>query len=302
MFLKKPIDFDAFWRGVRRQGDAIPLTPEIVADPLRTTDDVQVFQVSFYSLDHIKISGWYCRPAAVSGTLPALLTLPGYQSEPRIPSDWARRGYAVLNVAPRGKLRSNRQFNPGIPGLLTHNIVDRNTYAYRGLYADAWRGIDFLLTRPEVDPARIGMVGSSQSGGLTIVTAALRSEIKAASAGAPFLCAIGQAIQRADTYPYQEINDYLAAYPGSRDAVMETLAYFDGVNFADKITCPLIMNIGLRDNICPPDTGRAVFDAVGSSDKTLYPYADQGHDAGAHLHGSVMTNFFARHLQDSVET
>jgi cephalosporin-C deacetylase len=293
---RKPIDFDAFWNDVRDQADGIPLLPEVVADPVRTTPDVSVFRAYFTSLDHIRIAGWYCRPAEFSGTLPALLTLPGYQAEPGIPVDWARRGYAVVSVGMRGKLRSNSRFNPGIPNLLTHNIVDRHTYAYRGIYADAWRGIDFLVSRPEIDPARVGMVGSSQAGGLTVVTAALRPEIKAASAGSPFLCDVENAIRLTDTYPYQEINDYLAAFPDSRGAVTETLGYYDGVNFAGGITCPFIMNIGLRDNICPQEAGRAAFDAVGASDKTLYPYPDQGHDAGAHLHGPVIAEFFARHL------
>ena len=295
----KPADFDAFWEDVRRQADEIPLAAEIVADSLRSTNEVSVYEIFFNSLDHIRIAGWYCRPAEFTGNLPALLTLPGYQSDPRIPSDWARRGYAVLNVAARRKLHSSHQFNPGIPNLLTQNIVDRHTYSYRGLYADSWRGLDVLLSRPEIDPARVGMVGSSQSGGLTVVTAALRPEIKAASAGAPFLCAVRDAIHLTDTYPYQEINDYLNAYPASRDAVMQTLSYFDGLNFADKVTCPLIMNIGLRDNICPPDTGRTVFEAISSPDKTLYPYPDQGHEAGAHLHTPVAAEFFARHLQNT---
>jgi len=299
MTLPRPADFDEFWEDVLRQTAAIPLAPEVVADPMRSTAEVSVFQIFFTSLDHIRIAGWYSLPAKFAGTLPALLTLPGYQSDPGIPSEWARRGCAVLNVAARGKLRSNRQFDPGIPNLLTHNIVDRHTYAYRGLYADACRGVDFLLSRPEVDPARIGMYGSSQSGGPTVVTSALRPEIRAASAGAPFLCGVDEAIRLTDAYPYQEINDYIAAYPGSRDAVMETLAYFDGMNFAGRVACPLIMNVGLRDNICPPDTGRAVFEAIGTSDKVFYPYPDQGHDAGAHLHGRIVAEFFACRLQNS---
>ena len=106
---QKPAYFDAFWDDVRREAEAIPLAPEIVAEPLRTTNDVSVFRVRFTSLDHIRIAGWYCRPTEFSGTLPALLTVPGYQAETRIPSDWAQRGYAVLNVAVRGKLGSNDQ-------------------------------------------------------------------------------------------------------------------------------------------------------------------------------------------------
>ena len=163
----KPADFDAFWEGVERQAAAIPLDAEVVPDPLRTSADIEVFQVFYTSLDNVRIAAWYCRPTRRPERAPAMLFLPGYQMDPPIPKEWARKGYIALSVAPRGKLRSNRQFNPGYPNLLTYNIVDRHTYAYRGFYVDAWRGIDFLLSRPEVEPSRIGVTGSSQGGGLT---------------------------------------------------------------------------------------------------------------------------------------
>src|SRR4029079_16076986 len=127
----------------------------------------------------VRIAGWYCRPreSFIAGQYPGLSIVPGYVSEPTLPKSWARMGYAAIGVAPRGKLRSNRQFNPGYPGLLTHNIVDRNTYSYRGFYVDAFRAVDFLLGQPEIDGSRIGITGGSQGGALTIVTAAVRSEI-----------------------------------------------------------------------------------------------------------------------------
>jgi len=223
--------------------------------------------------------------------------LPGYQMDPPIPKEWARQGYLALSVAPRGKLRSNRQFNPGYPNLLTYNIVDRHTYAYRGFYVDAWRGIDVLLSRPEVDPSRIGVTGSSQGGGLTITTAAIRPEVRAAAAGAPYLCGFWDAIDLTHTYPYEEINDYLRLHPDSRPAVEETLAYFDGINFADQIPCPIIVNIGLQDNVCPPETGYALFNKIGAPDKRLYTYSGHGHDAGRHQHSAIVERFFAHHLR-----
>lgn len=216
--------------------------------------------------------------------------------EPPIPKDWARKGYCTLSVAPRGKLRSHRQFNPGYPNLLTHNIVDRHTYSYRGFYVDTWRGVDFLLSRPEVDAARIGVTGNSQGGGLTITTAAMRPEIRAAAAGAPYLCGFMDAIALTHTYPYEEINDYLRLYPERRQAVTETVAYFDGINFADHITCPIIVNIGLQDNVCPPETGYALFTRIGAPEKRLYPYDGYGHDAGRVTHSAVVDAFFAQHL------
>jgi cephalosporin-C deacetylase len=294
--VKKPDDFDAFWDGVQQQAAAVPLEPEMIPDPLRTSAEVEVFQVFYTSIEHVRIAAWYCRPTRRVGRLPALLLLPGYQADPPIPKEWALKGYGALSVAPRGKLRSNRQFNPGYPNLLTYNIVDRHTYAYRGFYVDAWRGIDFLLSRPEVDPTRLGVTGSSQGGGLTITTAAMRPEIRAAAAGAPYLCGFMDAIALTHTYPYEEINDFLRAHPDSRHAVEATVAYFDGINFADKITCPIIVNIGLQDNVCPPETGYALFNQIRATDKQLYTYDGHGHDAGRSKHNAIVERFFAQHL------
>lgn len=294
--VKKPADFDDFWQGVLRQLEAIPLTPEVIPDSLRTSDDIEVFQAFYDSLEQVRVAAWYCRPTRRAARTPAILFLPGYQMDPPIPKEWARKGYIVLSVAPRGKLRSTRQFNPGYPNLLTYNIVDRHTYAYRGFYVDVWRGIDFLLSRPEVDPTRIAVTGSSQGGGLTITTAAMRPEVHAAAAGAPYLCGIMDASALTHTYPYEEINDYLRLYPDRRPAVEETLVYFDGLNFADKITCPIIVNIGLQDNVCPPETGYALFNKIGAADKRLYTYDGHGHDAGRHQHSAIVDRFFAHHL------
>jgi cephalosporin-C deacetylase len=296
--VEKPDDFDAFWDDVLRQASAIPLEAELISDPLRTSDDVEVFQAFYTSVEHVRIAAWYCRPARRAERTPAIVFLPGYQMDPPIPKEWARKGYIAVSVAPRGKLRSNRQFNPGYPNLLTYNIVDRHTYAYRGFYVDTWRGIDFLLSRPEVDPARLGVTGSSQGGGLTITTAAMRPEVRAAAAGAPYLCGFMDAIELTHTYPYEEINDYLRLHPESRREVEATVAYFDGINFASRISCPTIVSIGLQDNVCPPETGYALFDRIGAKDKQLYPYDGHGHDAGRVRHSAIVERFFARHLQE----
>ena len=294
--VEKPDDFDAFWNDVLREASAVPLEPELVPDPLRTSEDIEVFHVFYTSIDRVRVAAWYARPVRRAARTPAIVFLPGYQMDPPIPKEWACKGYAALSVAPRGKLRSNRQFNPGYPNLLTHNMVDRHTYAYRGFYVDTWRSVDFLLSRPEVDPARIGVTGSSQGGGLTITTAAMRPEVCAASAGAPYLCGFTDAAELTHTYPYEEINDYLRLYPERRAQVEETLAYFDGISFADRISCPIIVNIGLQDNVCPPETGFALFDRIGAADKRLYPYDGHGHDAGRAKHSAVVDRFFAHHL------
>jgi cephalosporin-C deacetylase len=294
--VRKPDDIDAFWEDVLAQTAMIPLDPVALYDPLRSTEEIDVYEVFFTSLDQVRIAGWYALPKNRGANLPGLLQVPGYNMEPPVPKLWARKGYAAFSVAPRGKLRSNRQFNPGYPGLLTHSMVDRHTYSYRGFYMDACRAVEFLLGRDEVDSDRIGVTGHSQGGGLTISTAALRPEITAAAAGAPYLCGYMDAIELTDAYPYQEIADYLRMYPESRQEVEDTLAYFDGISLAHRITCPVIVSVGLQDSTCPPETGYAMFDAIASSDKQMYGYDGHGHDANNYEHAAVVDAFLAKHL------
>jgi len=157
----RPPDFDDFWAAIMAEANAIQLNPTMELVPMRSTAEVDVYDIGYDSLDGLRIAGWYCRPkdSYLPPPYPALLIVPGYISEPTLPKSWARMGYAALGVAPRGKLRSNRHYNPGYPGLLVDNIVDRHTYSYRGFYVDACRAVDFVRTRPEVDGTRIGVHG-----------------------------------------------------------------------------------------------------------------------------------------------
>lgn len=293
----KPSDFDEFWEDVSQQAAQIPLNATLTPVPLRSTDEVEVYEVTYDSLDNVRIAGWYCLPRTRKEPLPAVVVYPGYISEPTLPKAYAAQGYAAFGAAPRGKLRSNRQFNPGYPGLLIHNIVDRYTYSYRGFYTDAWRVIDFLEMQSEVDADRIGITGSSQGGALTLMVASMRPQVAAAAAGAPYLTGMMDAIQLTHTYPYEEINEYLRLYPERETAVRDTLAYFDCINFVDRIRCPIIVHIGLNDNVCPPETGYAAFKAIGSQQKKLYPYDGHGHDANAYEHSAIISQFLREHLR-----
>jgi cephalosporin-C deacetylase len=295
----RPPDFDAFWSAIETDLQAIPLQPTMTKIPHRSTAEVEVFEIGYTSLDDVHIAGWYCRPrnSWLPGPYPGLSIVPGYVSEPTLPKSWARLGYAAIGVAPRGKLRSNAQFNPGYPGLLIHNIVDRNTYSYRGFYADAARAIDFLLTRPEIAHDRIGVHGSSQGGALTITTAALRADhIACGAAGAPYLTGFLDCTRLTHSYPYEEINEYLRLYPDREGHVRQTLEYFDCINFAPLVKAPILIYAGLADDVCPPETA---FDLVKAlpGEVEIHAYPRCGHDAGISWEMPAVEAFLAKHLK-----
>ena len=295
--MTKPADFDAFWDEILTRADVIPLNASLTLDPLRSSEEVEVFEVHYDSLNEVRIAGWYCLPRKRPRPLPARVFYRGYISEPTLPKADAAKGYATFGVAPRGKLRSNGQVNPGYPGLLTHNLVDPQSYSYQGFYVDALRVIDFLMQQPEVDPDRIGVQGSSQGGALTLVAAALKPQVKAASAGAPYLTGVADAIDLTRTYPYEEINDYLRIHPQRRDAMVNTWNYYDCINLAERIRCPIILYIGLQDDVCPPETAYPLMDRIRSSEKRLYAYDGHGHDANLHEHNQVIEEFFHDQLK-----
>jgi cephalosporin-C deacetylase len=272
----RPDDFRGFWDGVMAEVASIPLEPQISPEPMRSNEDVQVAQATYRSLGGLQISTWYCVPARGTGPFPALINFPGYKGEPTLRRDWGAKGVVTLTVAVRGKLRSNSGFNPGYPGLLTHGVESRDAYGYKGVIADCVRGVDFLLSRPEVDSERIFAFGTSQGGGLTLITSALRSAIKGGVSGYAFLCCFPESMKMLRSYPYDELSCYARAYPDRVPQMIETLRYYDAVNFAAWITCPMAVGIALEDEVCPPETSYAAYRAL-TGPKELWMFPNSGH-------------------------
>ena len=289
-----PDDFDEFWGGVLAELAEIPLDARVTPDPLRSNDDVNVYQATYRSLGGLEIFAWYSVPAQGEGPFPAILHLPGYKSEPTVRRDWGRKGVVALSVAVRGKLPSSSQFNPGYPGLLTSGVESRDTYSYRGVISDCSRGLDFLLSRPEVDPERVYACGSSQGGGLTLITTGLRPEIKGGVSGYPFLCCYPESMKMLRSYPYDELSCYSRAYPGRTGQMLETLRYFDAVNFAPRIRCPMVVGIALEDEVCPPETSYAAYRLLGG-EKELWLFPDSGH-GNAHAYPAQETAWLERRI------
>lgn len=158
---------------------------------------------------------------------------------------------------------------------MTYHVTDKERFYYRGGYMDCLRGLDFLAARPEVDATRLGMWSRSQGGGFTLATAALDSRLRVAVAEEPFLCNYPQAIELTSA-PYRELHDYVTAHPQERQAVLDTLAYFDPLHLAPRIQCPTLVNIGMRDEVCPAHTILPVFERI-TAPKALHVYPDLVH-------------------------
>lgn len=102
----------------------------------------------------------------------------------------ARKGYIVLAFDPFGQGERQQYLNPktgrsryGPTG--EHSAAGRPLLLLGATFAqyrawDAIRGVDYLLTRPEVDPKRIGCMGHSGGGTMTMYLCALEPRIQVA--------------------------------------------------------------------------------------------------------------------------
>lgn len=93
----------------------IPLNATLTPVPLRSTPEVEVFEVHYDSLDHVRVAGLVLLATAFDRNLYRRLSFTLVIFTPTLPKGHAALGYATFGAAPRGKLRSNAHYNPGYP-------------------------------------------------------------------------------------------------------------------------------------------------------------------------------------------
>jgi cephalosporin-C deacetylase-like acetyl esterase len=272
-----PADLEAFWQRTIEALQHTPLKATLTEAPEHSGREYVTSLVQMDSFAGKRLRAWYAVPRdpVSGGKFPAVLAVPGYGGDKPIPTHLVMSGFAVLTLYPRGQGESRREWELEHSTKLTYHVTDKERFYYRGAYMDCVRGVDFLASRPEVDAARLGMWSRSQGGGLTLATAALDHRLRVAVAEEPFLCNYPVAITLTSR-PYGELHDYAAAHPELRPAILDTLAYFDPLHLAPFIQCPTLVNIGMRDAVCPASTILPVFERI-TAPKALHVYPDLTH-------------------------
>jgi cephalosporin-C deacetylase-like acetyl esterase len=156
----------------------------------------------------------------------------------------AAAGWLILNVDSHDKLPSDPSGNVPRAYQAVGN-TDRETSYFLNMYLRDSRVLDYLLTRPDWDGKTIMLMGGSMGGQQSLALAGLRPE----KISAVLVCVPAGADSNADLHGRK------AGYPNWPSAnadVMKTALYFDTVNFAPRITAPVMAGIGFIDTISPP--------------------------------------------------
>ena len=156
----------------------------------------------------------------------------------------AKNGMAVLCYDPIGQGERNQRLDaqgkPAIRGTTEHTmagigamLVGRQLASYR--IWDGLRALDYLASRPEIDPARLGCTGNSGGGTMTAYLMALDDRI-AVAAPSCFITSL----------------ERLFATIGPQDAEQNITGQVDaGLDHADYVTLhapkPTLLTVGTRD-------------------------------------------------------
>jgi len=276
--LTKEPDFEAFWAETLAESAKAPLNADYQAIAYPALG-VRVYEVSYDGWRGARISGW-CLVPEKGDKFPALVQYHGYsgsKGEAYQYLMWALQGYVVIAVDVRGQSGSTSdpvQYTGGhISGWMTQGIMDKSEYYYRGVYIDCVRAVELACAHPKVDASHVGILGGSQGGALTLAVAALDHRPALAMPDMPYLCHFKRAVDMAMRMPYLEISNYIKRWPKREAQAWRTLSYFDNLNLGPRITCPVLMTVGLQDDICPPSTVYAVFNKITTpKEMKVFPY------------------------------
>jgi len=269
--LTKGNNFDSFWEKSKSELQSIDPKYKITRQNHVSELNIDLYFVEMLSLGEVKVTGWLEVPKK-KGKYPALLIVPGYTSNMNPVLKY--EDMVVFSFNPRNHGDSEEGPYAG-EELWVRGLDDKETYYYRGAYMDCLQALNFLAERKEVDNTNIAVWGGSQGGGFSFMLAAMDDRIAYCVADIPWLC---DWVKYFKTTHWEEIDEWMYKKPERNwTSMLTTLGYFDTMNMAEKIQCPVLMGIGLQDPVCPPATSFATYNYIpGDKEYIVYPQAEHG--------------------------
>jgi cephalosporin-C deacetylase len=284
----RPDDFDAFWDAalaeMRATDSLVELRPAKFQAPF-----AECFDLFFTGVGGSRIHAKYLRPKHAAEPHPAILQFHGYSGDSGEWSDklgYVARGFSVAAMDCRGQGGISEDLG-GVRGNTFKGQIIRGLddapekFTFRQIFLDTAQLAKIVGGFDEVDATRMGAMGGSQGGALTIACAALVPEIKRLAPVYPFL-ADYQRVWEMDlaVEAYEEIRTYFRRYDPlhmREREIFTKLGYIDIQHLAGRIRGETLMGITLMDTICPPSSQFAVFNKI-TAPKEAVIYPDYGHE------------------------
>jgi dipeptidyl aminopeptidase/acylaminoacyl peptidase len=238
--------------GVFRRSSGLVLDPQLVSTPETIHFSTSGGRTA-HALYHAPRNPRYVGP---DGERPPLVVVShgGPTSNASTALDMAKqlltsRGIAVVDVDYGGSTGYGRQYRRELNG--KWGVVDVD---------DCVAAAEFLVTRGDVDPARLAISGGSAGGYTTLSALAFRDVFAAGIT----LFGVGDLETMArDTHKFE--SRYLDRLVGPLPEAAALYRERSPVHFLDRISCPVLVMQGLEDKVVPPSQAEAIVEALAAN-------------------------------------
>jgi cephalosporin-C deacetylase len=252
-----PDDFDPPWRRLYEQARRVDVSPAVGHLEGRH-DGVRVFDVSYTSVDGVRLGGWLALP---DGPVDRGLVIGhGYAGREAPDLPLPVPGAAAIFPCARGLNTRGRV--AGIPDdtdrHVLHGIGSRDRYVLRGCVADLWCAATALLKLVPSIGRRLGYAGVSFGGGIGALALPWDHRFVVAHLALPSFGHHPLRLTMPCTGSGESVRRYHAAHP----EVIDVLRHFDAATAAARITIPVQVAAALLDPVVPPPGQFAVYNAL----------------------------------------
>ena len=286
-----PQDFDRYWKESLAELDEVDPAISLTSSQEFSAPGAECLDLYFTGVGGARVYAKVARPSVRRGDAPAVLQFHGYHGNS---GSWAEKlnyvhaGFTVAALDCRGQFGKSEDNLQTRGTTVQGHIIrgagdpDPKKLLYRYNYLDTVELARIIMGLDGVDPDRVGVMGCSQGGALSVACAALEPRINRCMAMYPFLSDFRR-IWSMDLCKgaYQEIAYYLRQYDPRHEheeEFFDRLGYIDIQNLAPRVKCKFRMFTGLMDSTCPPSTQFAVYNKVASVDKAYRLWHDYQHE------------------------
>lgn len=281
-YTQEPQDFRSFWQKNVEELKLVPMsyTKELYKDYCTDKIDCYLVKLQIDKMGHSMYGFLFYPKNAQPGKHPVVLCPPGAGiktiKDPMRNKYYAENGFVRFEVEIHGldpRISSetfgeiSRAFNDRNGGYLANGLENKDIYYMKHVYVGLVRCIDFLTSLPEWDGKNVAVQGGSQGGALAIIAAGLDSRVTQCVANHPALSDMAGYAAKGGTGGYP----HFCRQPQilSNKDCLNTLAYFDVVNFARYVKAPTYLTWGYNDVTCPPTTSYAVWNTLKCTKESL---------------------------------
>lgn len=272
----RPDDFDGFWKEILEKTHRIPLDARMKLLPGSCTSTQDAYEVNFQNdRPGSRIYGILFLPRK-AGKYPAIVHFPGAAIRPHTGTNLGDSlitlAIGVHGISVTEDPEIYRALAAGaLSGYPIRDMSCREEYYYKRIITGCIRAIDFIYSLPQFNGERIGVMGGSQGGALSLMTAALDRRVSFAAVFHPAFCDLAsREAGRFGSFPANTLNRKLT------ETEQKALSYYDVIHFAPRIHVPVWFSWGFNDETCAPSAMQAAYNLI-KAEKHLFVTPDVGH-------------------------